>query len=346
MKLNVVHHGSLSTSLAAVVCAGALALTLAALPSPVYGVGSSYFENWAGEVGSGPDSAWGAENATDPNNGAVHYTNNTPAMAATNHNPVTLQVISDPTATYGRALQMTIQPLSGGVYQSSEISTKLWGGVNGQGGGGAQPGNNIEYGHIEASIKVAGAPGSGADTVWPAFWMLGDNISTVGSTTGVGWPRCGEIDIMETKGSQETVNQAHLHCETKSGSGDVGGGSGVGGTYTLPSGALMYNAYHTYAIDWSPGKISWSIDGLTYLTETTTSSNFTNANGLWAFDGHPFYLIFDICQGGGFAGISGHTISQPLNMDVAYVSVTASPEPTSAAILLLGAGGLLFRRRR
>ena len=104
---------------------------------------------------------------------------------------------------------------------------------------------------------------------------------------------------METKGSQENINQAHLHCETNSGSGDVNGGGGVGASYTLPGGAYMYNAYHTYAIDWSPGQIKWSLDGITYLTETPTSSNFTGANGLWAFDNHPFYLIFDICQGGG-----------------------------------------------
>ena len=82
----------------------------------------------------------------------------------------------------------------------------------------------------------------------------------------------------------------------------------------------LYGGYHTYAIDWSPGKITWSIDGVAYLTETPSSPNFTAAGGNWVFDNHPFYLIFDICQGGPFAS-TGHNITQPLNMDIAYVNV-------------------------
>jgi beta-glucanase (GH16 family) len=291
--------------------------------------GFYFYDSWAGQVGSGPDSAWGTENATDPNNGNVHYYNTTPTQATASR-PTTLQVINDATSPTGRALRLTIlpDPSSSTVYQSAEISTKLAG----------APGNNIQYGHIEACIKVAGAAGTGADSVWPAFWMLGTNIASLG------WPKCGEIDILETKGSQETVNQAHLHC-ANTGGGDVNGGNGVGASYTLPAGALMYNAYHTYAIDWSPGKVVWSLDSIPYLTETPTSANFTSASGVWAFDNHPFYLILNICQGGPFAN-TGHALTQPLNMDVAYVSVTALPEPATLTMLAVSAGGLLLRRRR
>ena len=143
--------------------------------------------------------------------------------------------------------------------------------------------------------------------------MLGDNISSVG------WPACGEVDIMESKGSQPTVNYSTLHGP-RPGGGDYNGGAGVGGSYTLPDGATLYGGYHTYAIDWSPGKITWSIDGVPYLTETPSSPNFTAAGGNWVFDNHPFYLIFDICQGGPFAS-TGHNITGPLNMDIAYVNV-------------------------
>jgi beta-glucanase (GH16 family) len=291
-----------------------------------------FYDDWAGRVGLGPGSAWGVENATDPNNPAVHYYNTTPSQSTTAR-PTTLQVINDATSPTGRALRMTIRQdpnfASNGIYQSAEISTKL----------GGAPGNNIQYGHVEACIKVAGSSGQGADSVWPAFWMLGANITTSG------WPKCGEIDIMEAKGSQMNVNQVHLHGPVPPSNGDYLGGIGVGGSYTLPGGKYMYQDYHIYAIDWSPGKIVWSIDGTSYLTETPTSSNFISSGGTWVFDGHPFYLIFDICQGKPFAD-TGHALTQTLNMDVAYVSVTALPEPATLAMLSAAASGVLLRRRR
>ncbi len=293
-----------------------------------------FYDSWAGEVGEGPDSAWGVENLTDPNNGNVHYTNVTPSQSSAS-NPTTLQVINDPTSPTGRALQLTILPspnfaTNGGIYDSAEVSTKLSGVIE----------NNVEYGHIEASIKVAGGPGTGADSVWPAFWMLGDNINSVG------WPNCGEIDIMETKGSDETTNGGHIHGPVPPGNGDYNGGSGVGGDYTLPNGEEMYSGYNTYAINWSPNSITWSINGTPYLTETPTSANFVSANGTWVFNNHPFYLIFDVCQGGPFAS-TGHNITEPLNMDIAYVEVTVGSSGTSAGSGTPepGTAALLGRRR-
>ena len=113
------------------------------------------------------------------------------------------------------------------------------------------------------------------------------------------------------------------------GNSDYNGGSGVGGTYTLPNGAYMYSGYNTYAIDWSPNQITWSVDGVACLTETPTSSNFVSAGGSWVFNGHPFYLIFDVCQGGAFAG-TGNALTHPLSMDIAYVSVTMSASAASS----------------
>ena len=310
------------------------AVVVAITHSPAF-AGSSFFDDWSSSaVGAGPDSAWGVENAQDPNNHSVNYYNTLPSQATTSR-LTTLQVINDPTSgnANNKALRMTILPdpnfATNHIYQSAEISTRLDPGGKG---------NNLQYGHIEAKIKVAGGAGSGADSVWPAFWMLGSNYN-FGN-----WPNCGEIDIMETKGSQENVNQAHLHTNIKNTTNDVNNGSGVGGTSTLPSGALMYNAYHTYAMDWSPGSISWSIDGTKYLTETPSSSNFTSVNGNWVFDDHPFYLILDICQGGPFA-TTGNNITAPLNMDIAYVSVS-TPEPASILLLAGGMVPLLMRRRR
>ena len=301
-------------------CAIGLGLGLLFFATPANGQGSSFYDSWAGQVGGGPDSAWGVENLTDPNNGNVHYTNITPSESSAS-NPTTLQVINDSSSPTGRALQMTIVPKGNGVYDSAEVSTRL----------GGAPGNNIEYGQIEASIKVAGGPGTGADSVWPAFWMLGDNISSVG------WPPCGEIDIMETKGSNETTNYMHIHGPVPPSNGDYNGSSGVGGTYTLPNGAYMYSGYNTYAINWSPNQITWLVNGVACLTETPTSSNFVSTGGNWVFNGHPFYLIFDICQGGPFAG-TGNNLTQPLNMDIAYVSVTTSPSAASSYWWNAGSG--------
>ena len=121
-------------------------------------------------AGSQPNtSIWGDENGSDPNNGGVHYVNTTQ----------TLQVVNDSGALDGKALALSLIPQGGGVYNSAEISTYV----------SANSGMHVLYGHVEARIKICG---DGSGGVWPAFWMLGDNIKT-----GTGWPTCGEIDIME-----------------------------------------------------------------------------------------------------------------------------------------------------
>jgi hypothetical protein len=280
--------------------------------------GSTFFDDWAGEVGQGPDSAWGAFNANDPNNPAVEYTNVTPAQA-TASNPSTIQVISDPTAQYGQALQMTLlpNPSGDGTYLSSEISTQF---------DPSGAGNNIQYGQIQASIRLPGGSNSGA--VWPAFWMLGDSISSVG------WPNCGEIDIMENNGALPGVNYGTIHGPNSDGSV-----YSVGSTYTLPSNQSFYNSYHTFTIDWSPDSISFLVDGNLYYTATPAS---LPPGATWEFDGQPFYLILDVNEGGFFAP---GTITTPQVMDVAYVSVTV-PEPAALSLLALGILSLLARRCR
>ena len=122
--------------------------------------------------------------------------------------------------------------------------------------------NNVEYGHIESCIKVAGSSDTGCrSTVWPAFWMLGSNIDSVG------WPTCGEIDIMETKGSQEgrearrPLTMARPHART----------SAPGGQYTFPVGQYMYSGYHIYSVDSVAEQIVWSVDGHPYYTATPQS---------------------------------------------------------------------------
>src|ERR1039458_7903310 len=100
-----------------------------------------------------------------------------------------------------------------------------------------------QYGRIVARIKLPFGQG-----VWPAFWMLGENIGAVG------WPTCGELDIMENFGTfnnNVSVNNGTAHGPAYS------GGSGIGESYALPFGEKVADDYHVYTIEWSP-RTPWS----------------------------------------------------------------------------------------
>src|SRR5215471_17585485 len=86
------------------------------------------------------------------------------------------------------------------------------------------------YGKIEARIQVPFGQG-----IWPAFWMLGTDISRVG------WPRCGEIDIMENIGKEPSTVHGTAHGPGYS------GGNGIGAPYALPSGQRFADAFHEFA---------------------------------------------------------------------------------------------------
>src|SRR6185312_6088519 len=107
------------------------------------------------------------------------------------------------------------------------------------------------YGRFEARIKLPIGKG-----LWPAFWTLGDNIAQVG------WPRAGEIDIMEYRGQNPTVQIGTAHGPGYS------GGQGKSGQIKLEHGTLA-DSYHVYAIEWDPDKIRWFLDGKNYHTLTT-----------------------------------------------------------------------------
>ncbi|HEY1921640.1 MAG TPA: family 16 glycosylhydrolase, partial [Tepidisphaeraceae bacterium] len=195
---------------------------------------------WNDTFGStGISSAWGAFNTTDPNNQNVIYTN-TSAANSTPGNPTTLQVVSDSQSTDGQALAMSLTPKPGdnGSYDSSEISTEF------DPSGIAQ---SMEYGEITARIKLPG--GTNSNAIWPAFWMLGDDISTVS------WPASGEIDIMENDGAHPGTNDSTLHGPMSNGQ-DYNYGSGVGSSYTLSGGQDFYNAYHVFSVNWGPNSVT------------------------------------------------------------------------------------------
>ncbi len=155
-----------------------------------------------------------------------------------------------------------------------------------------------EYGRFEARIKIPRGQGT-----WPAFWMLGSNFDTVG------WPDCGEIDVMEEIGSQPQTVYGSMH-----GLGYTG--SLIGSSYTLPKGTLA-DAYHVYAVEWSASKISWYVDGVRYETRTRKD---LPAGAKWAFD-HPFYITLNLAIGGDWPGSPDATTRFPAKLLVDYVRV-------------------------
>ena len=139
---------------------------------------------------------------------------------------------------------------------------------------------NWQYGRIEARIKLPFGQG-----VWPAFWMLGENIGTAG------WPNCGELDIMENFGTFH--NNASVNNGTMHGPG-YSGGNGIGKSYTLPFGEKVADDFHVYAIEWSRDSVEWFVDGVSYH-KVTPASLPSGKN--WVFD-NPFFILLNLAIGG------------------------------------------------
>lgn len=155
----------------------------------------------------------------------------------------------------------------------------------------------FQYGRVEARIKVPVGAG-----MWPAFWMLGADIGTVG------WPATGEIDIMEYVGRWPNWILGTLH-----GPGYYGT-SGIGTTYDL--GKPVADDFHTFAVEWRPGRIVWFVDGVQYHEATPEDA----APSRWAFD-HPFFLLLNVAVGGTLGGPVAPDTAFPQSMVVDYVRV-------------------------
>jgi beta-glucanase (GH16 family) len=175
------------------------------------------------------------------------------------------------------------------------------------------------YGRFEARIKVPRGQG-----VWPAFWMLGDNLGSVG------WPNSGEIDVMENVGKEPGTVHGTIHGPGYSGSG------GIGAAYTLPDGKAFADDFHVFAVDWSPTAITWSVDGQAYETRTPADVN----GNKWVYD-HPFFVILNLAVGGDWPGSPDSGTSFPQTMTVDYVRVSAQPTAgTGTTGAIKGIGGM------
>jgi beta-glucanase (GH16 family) len=156
------------------------------------------------------------------------------------------------------------------------------------------------YGRFEARMQLPRGQG-----IWPAFWMLGNDIGTVS------WPNCGEIDIMENIGKEPTIVHGSLHGPGYS------GGNPLGQSYTLPNGQKFADGFHVFAVEWEENVVRFYVDDTLYGTKTPAD---TPAGAHWAYD-HPFYLLLNVAVGGTWPGAPDSTTVFPQTMTVDYVRV-------------------------
>ncbi|GAA3309225.1 hypothetical protein GCM10020295_73310 [Streptomyces cinereospinus] len=148
-----------------------------------------------------------------------------------------------------------------------------------------------------------------------AFWMLGHDLGQVG------WPNSGEIDIMENVGFEPSTVHGTIHGPGYSGSGGIGAG------YTLPNGQAFADGFHTFAVDWAPDSITWSVDGTVYQRRTPADLG----GRAWVFN-KPFFLILNLAVGGYWPGDPDGSTVFPQQLVVDHVSVTTSDTGTGGAI--------------
>ena len=154
-----------------------------------------------------------------------------------------------------------------------------------------------QYGRFEARIKLPWGQG-----IWPAFWLLGDNIDTVG------WPQCGEIDIMEYRGQEPTIVHGSLHGPGYS------GGNPITKSYELQNDRFDTD-FHIFGIEWGEGYINFYVDDVLYNQITPA-----DVTGEWVYD-HEFFIIMNLAVGGSFPGSPNENTVFPQTMLVDYVRV-------------------------
>lgn len=160
-------------------------------------------------------------------------------------------------------------------------------------------------GRIEVRAKLPTARGT-----WPAIWMLGTNM------TQVGWPACGEIDIMEFVGYDPGVVHANIHTKAYNHVMKTGKGSST----RVPDAS---EAFHVYTVEWSPQALKFFVDDKDYFTY----ANDGTGNASWPFD-RDHYLILNLAIGGAWGGQKGvDEAAFPQKYEIDYVRVYRAASP-------------------
>ncbi|MBW8864774.1 MAG: glycoside hydrolase family 16 protein [Verrucomicrobia bacterium] len=179
---------------------------------------------------------------------------------------------------------------------------------------------SFTYGRLEWRAKLPSGTGC-----WPALWLLGNNISSIG------WPGCGEVDVLENNGSNPYFAQGSLHS-----------GGDTTAIYNFFGGDSVTN-FHTYTLDWMTNAFLFYIDGHLYQTQTS----WTSSAGSYPIPfNRPFFLLMNLAIGGNYVGNPSTNainsgISFPAEMQVDYVRVYSLTDPFRIAIKQTGSGIVL-----
>ena len=202
---------------------------------------------------------------------------------------------ASPSAYVGtdNTLHIVAKQLSSGVYTSARLKSQgLF---------------SFQYGRVEARLKLPESQG-----MWPAFWLLGNNISTVN------WPACGELDVMEhIDGSHPPPSAGG----TPQGYDWIAGsihGTGMDGTMQYHPTGFSAADWHVYGMVWSKGKVDFYVDDPTNIYKSFMPSMMT---GTWPFDAGPQFLLLNLAVGGNWPGPPDATTVFPSEMVVDYVRV-------------------------
>lgn len=178
------------------------------------------------------------------------------------------------------------------------------------------------YGKIEMRAKLP--KGAGA---FPAFWTLGNDFTLdglVASDQGVGWPMCGEIDIMELIGENPDMpgtSDRTVHGTIHNGLTEDGDKAQTN-TYSLPEGQTFNDEYHTFSIIWNPDTIQWYVDDNLYSTVYITDLDYFHK---------PHYLLLNLAAGGAWPGFPNDQTQFPMDFEIDYISYSQTKEQKAAA---------------
>ena len=231
----------------------------------------AWSDEFEGAAGARPDpSTWSYEVGTDWGNAQLEYDTDRTSNAALDgegHLVITARQ----------------EALEGRAYTSARLTTA-----------GKR---TFRYGKIEARAQLPRGQG-----LWPAFWLLGSNISTVG------WPTSGEIDIMEYRGQEPGTVIGSLHGPGYS------GGAARSRRYS-PAATRFDNSFHVFTIEWTTERVDWFVDGAHFFAVRRSE-----VPGQWVFD-HPFHMILNVAVGGNFVGAPNQFTTFPQSMVVDWVRV-------------------------